>query len=174
MYLMLLVGMNEADMKKYMGVVHPVFKTILSGQQRLSEAQEIEANPFVMFVALIVKERLLAIAADDNGPSTGFLENFKRSYGLSFSGDYTIMEAQARDLFSAFNTYARAKGMKPPYMSAAQLSKRLRNDLGTIEKAGLRIVQSKNRDKFLLFTITVPASLISSVDRVNTSIEFEE
>jgi len=175
MYLMLLVGMGEDDMKKYMGVVHPVFKTILGGQQRLSEAQEIEANPFVLFVTLIVKERLLAIAADDNGPATGYLERFKQSYGLSFSGDYTIVDAQARDLFSAFNTYARAKGMKAPYMSAAQLSKRLRNDLGTIEKAGIEVKQGKNRKSFLTVTLSVSPSLISAIDsRVQTNVDFEE
>jgi len=174
MYLMLLVGMNEADMKKYMGTVHPVFKTILSGQQRLSETQEIEANPFIMFVALIVKERLLAMAADDNGPSSMNLEIFKRTYGLMFTSECTIADAQARDLFSAFNALARNKGMKPPYMSAAQLSKRLRNDLGTIEKAGISIQQRTNRERFSLFTITVPQSFISSVDKTNGRLEFEE
>ncbi len=173
MYLMLLVGMNKNEMTKYMGAVHPVFKTILSGQQRLSEAQEIEANPFIMFVALIVKERLLAMAADDKGPSTGNHEIFKRTYGLNFTNDYTISDAQARDLFSAFNTYARAKGMKPPYMSAAQLSKRLRNDIGTIEKSGISIEQRTNRERFSLFTITIPESFISSIEKINGRLKFE-
>lgn len=177
MYLMLLVGMDEAEMKKYMSAVHPVFKTILGGQQRLSETQEIEANPFIMYVALLVKERLLAMAADDNGPPTCNLETFNRTYGLNFTGNFTIADAQARDLFSAFNALARNKGMKPPYMSASQLSKRLCNDIGIIEKSGMVIQKKKNRERFTLFTISVPESFISSVSLVARSsegLEYEE
>jgi hypothetical protein len=181
MYLMLLVGMDEAEMKKYLCTVHSVFKTILGGQQRLSEAQEIEANPFIMYVALLVKERLLAMAADDNGSPASNLEIFNRTYGLNFTSDYTITDAQARDLFSAFNALAKNKGMKQPYISAAQLSKRVRNDKKIIERAGIGIHQRKNREGYLMFTITVPQSFISSVSlvdrtsgRTSEGLEFEE
>jgi len=174
MYLMLLVGMNEKEMEKYMGTVHPVFKSILGKQQALSEMQEIESNAIIMYILLLMKERLLAVAADEDGTTHGNLDNFNRAYGLKFTDTYTIADAKASDLFSAFNALARNKGMKPPYSSAAQLSKRIRNDLRIIEKAGLRIEQNKNRDKFLLFTITAPASLVTCISRTNIDLSFEE
>jgi len=175
MYLMLLVGMDETEMKKYTEIMHPVFKTILGSQQSLSETQEIESNPFIMFVALLVKERLLAISQDEHGQSSGNLEYFNRNYGLTFSGDHTIVDAQARDLFSAFNVYARMKGMKPPYISAAQLSKRLRNDIEIIEKAGISVRQGKNRKGFLVVTLSVSSSLVSAVRPMEqTNVDFDE
>lgn len=175
MYLMLLIGMDEKEMEKFTRTVHPVFKTILDNQRAISEVQEIEANPFITFIVLLVKERLLAIESDENGGAFGSLDNFNRTYGLRFADNFTIVDAQPRDFYSAFSKYAQMKGIRSPYMNAIQLSKRLRNDLKTIERSGIQISQVKNtHTKSTLFTVSVNPSLITSMKKPVEELRFDD
>jgi DNA primase len=104
----------------------------IQGQKYREERVQQESSVWLYFIEEIYNEYKIYLE-EANGR-----EQFYKDYGLQpdYAGSRFSIDCTSAQLFRSFTSLAKKINQKRPFESAAQMSSRLRNDYGILQRAG--------------------------------------
>ena len=145
------------ELQEKMRELTPAFKKFIMGQQELSDDTAVEINPIVDGLLRIFYECQIAQAQDAEADSTTKMDAFLRKYQIPFSDANTINRVKAGQLHGAL---AKAC-ISYRYDNPIQLSRRIDNDLKTLERGGFTLEKSRGAARYMLYTIRIDDALLA-------------
>jgi DNA primase len=156
MYLMNLVGMEQADIDGFLTELAPGFARVIQSLNAVTSETARESNPTATILSALFRAHEIAKAVDRDSsgvPARSARADFLARYQLAFSDSGAIEGALARDLFIALTRCSRDYGLSFPVKSGQQFYQRFANDLRTIEANGFEILILTGRQRERRYSI---------------------
>jgi hypothetical protein len=147
------------------------FINFIKTQKERYEEEAQASNPTVNGLYRLYYAYNFALIADGGNEHGSNVANFAKSYNISFSGKNTIHAVTAESLHHALKKASSMYDYKDPH----QLSKRIENDLDSIERRGYKLSKQRGAQGYNRYTIVLAQEILDEMlEQIHMMVQSQE